>query len=154
MQMAELEYGRAVVSGERLGVIMLDIDNFKQINDQHGNLVGDDVLKSVADRLSRHVREKSALIARFDGDEFCVMLKIRSLRSLYKLADELRISIGSDPVTSAPIVVKVTMSAGICHIDELTAYPENLREFLNLANQALLEAKAHGRNLVWPEAKI
>ena len=151
MQMAELEYGRAVESQERLGVIMMDIDNFKQINDQHGNLVGDDVLKVVADRLSRHVREKSALISRFDGDEFCVLLKIRSQRALYKLADELRIGISSEPVTSPPIVVKLTISAGICHIDGVGAYPENLREFLNLASQALLEAKAKGRNRVHPE---
>lgn len=152
LQLAELEFEKAMEASDSLGVIMLDVDQFKRINDQHGNLVGDDVLHEIAERLSLHLKPKGALVSRFDGDEFCVMLHIRSLRALQKLADELRIAIANEPIISTPIVIKATISAGICCIDELHEKPGSLREFLNLGSQALLEAKAHGRNCVWHQS--
>ena len=151
LQMAENAFEKAFSQEHALGLIILDVDNFKDINEQHGNAVGDDVLRAIAERISRHLKSKNALISRFDGDEYCVMLPSSSSRSLYKLANELRIAIANEAVTSAPIVVKLTISAGLAHMANLPEGAMTLRDLMSSASQALLEAKAHGRNCVYPQ---
>jgi len=149
MQLAEVEYEQSMLKNESLGVIMLDIDFFKGINDQHGLEVGDDVLHEVGQRIRTHLINKKGLFSRYDGDEFVILMPIKNGRTLWNTAEELRIAISNAPVVSSPIVLKINTSAGIAFV-EGNHQKLNLRDLLNVASQALAQAKQNGRGRVWP----
>ncbi len=133
---------KAAVHGERFGVLMIDLDHFKQVNDTLGHHAGDELLKTVADRIRRSVR-KSDLVARMGGDEFVVLLS--------DICDSLEAElIGAQVVAnvSAPVDLTsrrmlVSASVGVC------TYPEGGRDpdaLLQNVDTAMYNAKAAGRN--------
>ncbi|MEH0166805.1 diguanylate cyclase [Paucibacter sp. JuS9] len=122
-------------------VLMVDIDNFKRINDRHGHAEGDRVLSGVANLLAVSLRE-SDFVARFGGEEFLVVLPDTDLSTATCVAEKLR---EAAEVAEDPHVGRVTMSIGLAmaspaHVDE--------REVLRLADACLYAAKASGRNSV------
>lgn len=124
-------------SGGDLGLVLVDVDHFKSINDRYGHSTGDSVLQVVADRLRRVLREGDALF-RFGGEEFCVLLEGADARVASMLARRSIESIASEPIMD----IVVTASAGAAHWGPPLARPSDL---LDAADAALYEAKRRGR---------
>jgi diguanylate cyclase (GGDEF)-like protein/PAS domain S-box-containing protein len=131
------EAGRRDADKSQLALVLLDLDWFKQINDEHGHPIGDTVLIEVARRLSETVREGEVL-ARVGGEEFAWLLPASSLSEAVAAADRARSAIASSPFS----IGSLTMSAGV----GLMPAPSNGAELYRLADRALYEAKQSGRN--------
>jgi diguanylate cyclase (GGDEF)-like protein len=134
----EAELQRARRNGEPLALLMVDIDNFKRINDDHGHVVGDRLLRCVAERLRRGVRIFD-VCARYGGDEFAILMPSSNVDTAMLVADRIRASIGGHCAHGA---ASVTVSIGVAHSDGRE------RELLSIADRALLEAKVMGKNMV------
>jgi diguanylate cyclase (GGDEF)-like protein len=129
-------------TGRPIGVLMLDLDHFKTINDSAGHAAGDAVLCAVADRLRAEVRLED-VVGRWGGEEFVVILDSASAVDAGLVAERLRLRIAAEPVAVEPAgEVPVTVSIG-CAVG-----PEDGEELLHHADAALYRAKAGGRNRV------
>jgi diguanylate cyclase (GGDEF)-like protein len=126
-----------------LGLVMLDIDRFKAINDAHGHQVGDGVLREVARRLAAETRSVDRL-ARFGGEEFALITVEADGAAALAAAERVCAAVRRTPVTAGPgLLLEVTVSAGAA------AMPEHARDgetLIGAADQALYTAKAGGRN--------
>jgi diguanylate cyclase (GGDEF)-like protein len=143
-QVARSELGRAQRDSSTVGIVMLDLDHFKRVNDTYGHLTGDAVLKAVADALSRQTRGYD-LVGRFGGEEFMVLLPGHDPLDLPTTVERFRQSINDLLVRSPDTqeLVKVTASAGV------VAFPaggQDLDELLLAADAALYRAKEKGRD--------
>ena len=120
-----------------VGVILLDIDHFKRVNDQYGHAQGDRVICEVAKSLKRFVNRRR-LIARYGGEEFILVTFDCDERELFELSEELRRSVEQ----LQGLVLPVTISAGCCHARALT----DIETAIDNADKALYQAKERGRN--------
>jgi len=139
----ENEVGRAQRYGTRLALIMADIDHFKQINDQHGHLAGDAVLREVARRLRVSIRE-SDVIGRYGGEEFVVAAPNCTMTDAVALAERFRSTICAPAIDLPDAQLFVTMSLGVAAISDVNGADR----LLHLADEALYLAKHRGRNQV------
>jgi diguanylate cyclase (GGDEF)-like protein len=130
-----------------LSLLMMDLDFFKSINDEHGHLVGDDVLRAAAQRLRRALEPREALLARFGGEEFVIVLPGTDLRAAVAVAEDMRRAISSAPCESqhGP-AVPISASVGVHTVVPGTI--DDIENALQVADQALYAAKANGRNCV------
>lgn len=133
-----------------LSIIMLDIDHFKSVNDTHGHLAGDTVLREVAKILSGSIR-KGDYVARYGGEEFIVILPETKMIRAIELAERLRKTIEAHCIAvSAGNTLKVTASFGVSSLK-----PDSDKESLiKEADEMMYRAKAHGRNMVMPGVKL
>lgn len=131
--------------GHETVLIILDIDNFKKINDTYGHPVGDDILRQVADLLKSNVRD-SDTVFRFGGEEFIILMPQTSLEGGYAFADRLRKLIMDKTFSIGPITVQITSSFGITSMDDTNS--QNLEGYYHLADRALYLAKQRGKNRV------
>lgn len=139
----EAEAIRAGSFGQPLGLVTVDIDRFKTINDSRGHPAGDAVLREVARRLRGVVRSVD-LVARVGGDEFALILIQADAQAARAAALEACAAVGREPVAAAGgPAVPVTASAGIA---ALPADAKGVVELVAAADQALYAAKAAGRN--------
>jgi two-component system, cell cycle response regulator len=140
-----LEAEHAFRSGQDLGLLVVDIDHFKRINDAHGHQAGDRVLRELAARLVASSRDGD-VIARYGGEEFVVLLRNTSVQAVPETAERLRRAVGDAPVVLADdIGLATTISVGGA------AWPVHARsadELVRVADQALYAAKRLGRNRV------
>jgi diguanylate cyclase (GGDEF)-like protein len=145
-------WSQAPLSSVSCSVVMLDIDHFKNLNDQYGHLYGDRVIKRVAHLLSEALRGEDDFIARFGGEEFLVILPRTAIPTASLIAERLRgvvelaglpfLRAGEIPITG----MRATISCGVASgTSEL--YP-NPYDLLGAADEALYRAKRDGRNLV------
>lgn len=134
------KFSRALRYQDRLSVIMLDIDHFKEINDTYGHLVGDTILKEVAKTLNTSKRNED-FASRFGGEEFVILLDNCALEDAHNKAEILRKNIEA----LLPQNVVVTASMGVA---ELSFAHSSFEDLLKDADKALYEAKASGRNKV------
>ncbi len=123
-----------------LACIMLDLDHFKAINDQHGHSVGDQVLQMVAETLRSSLRITDA-VCRYGGEEFCILLPSTGAEKATVVADHARRQVAEKRVQD----VQVTASFGVCGLTAGITEPQQL---LDRADQALYLAKDRGRNQV------
>ncbi len=129
-----------------LGLLLFDIDEFKRTNDTHGHVVGDAVLRAVADRVGALIRLED-VFARFGGEEFVVLIRATDPRDAIRLAERLRSSIEAMTVRAEGAEVRVTISVGISTLGELL--PEAAgKELIAQADTRLYRAKGEGRNRV------
>jgi two-component system cell cycle response regulator len=130
----------------KLVVMMLDIDNFKSINDTLGHASGDEILKQISERLSENVRQID-MIARVGGEEFLVLVPDASMPRAMLIAERLRRLVESKPFSahSGKVSRKITVSIGIAKKEKHHNYATDL---INCADQALYKAKAQGRNRI------
>ncbi len=141
------EHLRRAISGARrhgrtVGVLLVDIDHFKDVNDQHGHLAGDAVLKEVAARLQGAIRTEDAL-GRWGGEEFIAVLTDTPGEAIGVLAERMRQAIASTPfVLDDGTRIRVTVSIG--H----TAGTEDAEVLVHRSDDALYVAKEAGRNQV------
>ena len=125
---------------KQLGVIMIDLDHFKLINDNHGHSTGDEVLKEAARRM-REVVKGIGTLARYGGEEFSVLLEGMQPDQLQETAEAIRVAIESKPVSD----IQVTCSVGLALRVSNALDPQHL---LDQADQCLYVAKRRGRNQV------
>ena len=143
----EEEFKRFRRSGRRFSLLMIDIDNFKMVNDNYGHQFGDQVLKVIARCCSDEVRG-SDIVARFGGEEFAVALMDSSAGGAVSFAERLRKSIESCKVTTdTGTSVNVTVSIGV---DEVSEKRNSWQEILGCADAALYDSKKRGKNRVTP----
>jgi two-component system cell cycle response regulator len=137
------EQERAARFGERFSVVLIDLDDFKAINDTHGHPVGDAVLVEAARRLDAHTREVD-VVARYGGEEFALLLPQTELDGAVLVAEKIRAELGDVPVMTEAGPLHVTMSAGVaCHPHHGTG-----SALLAAADAALYAAKSGGKNQV------
>ncbi|MFO7838221.1 MAG: sensor domain-containing diguanylate cyclase [Desulfosalsimonadaceae bacterium] len=123
-----------------LALILMDIDHFKQFNDRYGHLAGDRVIREVAKMIAGQARE-SDLAARYDGEEFAILLPETGLKAGCRYAERLRRIVAGRPLAGH----RVTISLGVSTWRDSDGSPEAL---IQKADQALYEAKQQGRNRV------
>lgn len=127
---------------ECTALICLDIDHFKKVNDNHGHMVGDRTLVSLASILKESCQERG-LCARFGGEEFSLLLSGASKQDLYYQAERLRHRIAEHDFTK---VGQVTVSIGLVHLDQKIV--ASFDRYYEAADRALYAAKTAGRNQV------
>jgi diguanylate cyclase (GGDEF)-like protein len=126
-------------------VMMIDIDKFKNVNDNYGHSIGDDCIKLLATILENNIRN-SDIIARFGGDEFAIILPNTQLQNAIELAEKLRLIVMNQKIDVKNDVVKFTISIGVDKVNYLK--DNSIEESLNRADKALYKAKHRGRNQV------
>ena len=146
---AAAEVARAVRTGSPLAVALLDLDRFKQINDTYGHLLGDDVLRRVADTMT-HVLRDYDLAGRFGGEEFVMLFPHTRAVDALRIAERIRAHISQLPIYATggagPERVPVTVSIGVAALD--AGSRRELTDLLAAADAALYRAKASGRDQV------
>jgi diguanylate cyclase (GGDEF)-like protein len=145
MTFMEREIARSRRCGSQIGVLMLDIDHFKQINDTYGHTTGDKVLVDVGQRLTSGIRTYD-WVGRYGGEEFLVLLSDCNTETVKLCAERIREIVADEPVTASgkPLKVTVSVGAALCPNEDSTT----CQEFLQLADKALYRAKQNGRNRV------
>ncbi|MDT8394851.1 MAG: GGDEF domain-containing protein [bacterium] len=136
MTTLEKEYYRSKRYGTALSLIMVDLDDFKRVNDEHGHQYGDQVLKTVAEVIKRRIRDMD-IAARFGGEEFIVLAPGTEILPACRLAERLREGIAETGTTA---------SLGVaCFPNNSSRFPDDL---IRLADMALYRAKKSGKNQV------
>lgn len=130
-----------------LALLMLDLDAFKRVNDEHGHLAGDAVLQSVSQLLLRLIRVEDVL-ARYGGEEFVVILRATNLPGAARLAERLREAVARERVDADGKGLQVTVSIGVATLAEVSS-EQGATELLATADARLYRAKMSGRNRVY-----
>jgi diguanylate cyclase (GGDEF)-like protein len=137
------EHSRQLREGTSFGVILMDLDHFKYVNDTYGHLAGDAVLKEAARRMAACIRPYDTL-GRYGGEEFLVIAPSSDDRGTLGLAERIRKAIESSPATTDSGEVAMTVSCGVAVSQRES--PSDPTALLHLADEALYRAKQHGRN--------
>jgi diguanylate cyclase (GGDEF)-like protein len=137
------EIRRVERSGEPLSMLLIDIDDFKRLNDRQGHSAGDEILKRIADIMNSTLRG-SDLCARYGGEEFVILAPGTDTQGAYLLAEKVRTAIAEQSfiVDDSLRPTRVTVSAGVA------AFKGNRKLFFDKADQALYRAKADGKDCV------
>jgi diguanylate cyclase (GGDEF)-like protein len=138
------ELRRAIRFQEPFAVLMVDIDNFKRVNDDHGHQAGDAVLIELAQRLTDATREVDVL-TRYGGEEFALILPKTGVDGAMRLAEKVKEMVAAQPFRAGDTVVPVTVSIGTA------SYPDHglsVVDIIAASDAALYRAKAGGRNRV------
>jgi diguanylate cyclase (GGDEF)-like protein len=141
---ATLAVDRARRRRDCLAVLLADVDHFKRVNDTHGHLTGDAVLRTLAAEMRQQVRE-SDLVGRFGGEEFAILLSGTTATEAYLVAERIRRGVGVVRVLTKDTIVGVTVSIGVA---VLGSHGGDLGELLESADRALYRAKRAGRDRV------
>ncbi|MBI4443089.1 MAG: sensor domain-containing diguanylate cyclase [Acidobacteria bacterium] len=132
-----------------LSTIMMDLDNFKGVNDNYGHLFGDHVLEEVSQRLRINTR-KSDILARFGGEELILLAPNTDIQTAMVLGERLRIAVSSEAYVMGSCTANVTASLGISGTD--LAHFESFEALLDSSDRALYAAKRAGKNCAFTYA--
>ncbi len=127
-----------------LSALLLDLDHFKQVNDNYGHQIGDIVLQQVAQRLKNSLR-RTDFLARYGGEEFVVLAPQTPAERAIILGERLRQVIAESPITADDLQIRITLSVGIAVFPD---HAQNESELIGAADAALYKAKQMGRNRV------
>jgi diguanylate cyclase (GGDEF)-like protein len=139
----ERELARCARYGRSLSLVMFDIDHFKDINDQHGHLTGDYVLRELARRVRGRVR-KEEIFARYGGEEFTIISPEATRENAMEFAEQLRRIVQKEPFEFEGDCFEVTISLGVATVNREVDLPT----FIKMADENLYRAKRAGRNRV------
>lgn len=137
------EFSRAVRYGSELSCLLFDIDYFKRINDVHGHLCGDSILKDFAGLIKNSVRETDTLF-RYGGEEFLLLMPQTDVVNARQIAEKIRQKCQIHTFTYNETNLNLTVSIGVASFKD--CLPETPKEFLSYTDNALYQAKADGRN--------
>jgi diguanylate cyclase (GGDEF)-like protein len=143
-ELGQREVERARRFRRPLAAIMMDIDNFKQINDTYGHSTGDQVLQAVAQRCRENLR-KIDILGRLGGDEFAILLPETDMFTASSVAERVRQYIAETPVETQQVNLDVTVSIGIARATDDINYLDKL---IRRADSAMYTAKNGGRNRI------
>lgn len=146
LELMERELATSVRQQTPLSLIMMDIDHFKKINDTHGHLVGDEVLREFATRLN-NCRRQDDLLCRYGGEEFVLILSETPLTAAIQLAERCRLAVAQESFSTSESSIDVTVSIGAASLN-LEHQRITRATLLELADQQLYLAKKSGRNRV------
>ena len=144
LEILEEELNRNFRENIPLGVIMLDIDNFKTINDTYGHLIGDEVIIEVASRLKKKIRSYDK-IGRYGGDELLLILPGLGRQDAKNIAERLRQSVCAEKIQTEAGALNITVSLGVSIFD--TASRPSTKKMIEESDLALYVAKGRGRNI-------
>jgi len=144
LEMMSREFEIAARSNCSMGVIMLDVDHFKRVNDTRGHLAGDAVLKEIARRIRQAIRSYD-LAGRYGGEEFLVVLPDCDSEQIRRCAERIRSAVADEPILAEGSYLTITVSAGTTVLDPV---PGTESDALAVADTALYRAKNAGRNRV------
>lgn len=130
------------VSADGISLVFIDLDKFKQVNDTHGHLVGDSVLKKVSSLLMESLRDED-MLARYGGDEFAILLTNTDEEDAVRTAEKLRLALDNDSELKK---FGVTASIGVCASEASTA--SDSETFIRHADEVTYMAKREGGNRV------
>ncbi|WP_299003592.1 diguanylate cyclase [uncultured Shewanella sp.] len=136
------EFDRHLRYGHPTSLLMLDIDYFKNINDNYGHYAGDKVIQTISHIIRQSLR-KTDFAGRYGGEEFAIVLPETPVQQAINLAERLRQTIEATPFVFSDTVIKITASLGLCGID---SHSQTSEQWLENADMALYEAKRRGRN--------
>jgi len=142
----ELQWHSSLRHQVQQSLLLLDVDNFKKINDKHGHLFGDECLIHIAKVIHDTAKRKTDIIARFGGEEFVVLLSGTSLEKAQEIAETMRKEIEQHPFIYKNKKLTVTTSIGVSNIIPTSNINPNL--LIEQADTALYQAKSEGRNRV------
>lgn len=136
----QLEF--SVSTGQPFSILMLDIDYFKKINDVHGHMVGDEALRTFAQRVREGLRQGD-VCTRYGGEEFLIVLPLTTLQTALEVAERLRLAVEAEPLpTTPPLAVTVSIGAATYEVGQ------TVDALMAAADAALYMAKRSGRNQV------
>lgn len=145
-QMIELQIQQSKITGRESALIVVDIDNFKQINDSFGHQQGDDVIAHVAQILKKNLRN-SDIVGRYGGEEFIIMLPFTPLEHAYHVAETCRFALESTPfVLQNETTLQICASFGV---SSTGASAFDFTQLFRQADDALYQAKKQGKNQVY-----
>ena len=130
-------------SDRPLCIAMVDLDLFKKVNDTHGHLVGDEVLRDVTARMRASLRDFDT-IGRYGGEEFLIILEDAPLATARSILERVRRHVEESPINVKDVKLSITLSLGLAAAHE----EDDVESLLKRADAALYEAKAAGRNCV------
>lgn len=142
--LAKKEFSRFKRYSSKISLLMLDIDNFKAINDTYGHLAGDIVLKELVKKIKEILRE-SDIPCRFGGEEFAILLIESGKNESFNVAERIRHDIAMSNIKWQNQIVKFTVSIGLTLIKKSD---ENLDDIIHRADKALYRAKGKGKNRI------
>jgi diguanylate cyclase (GGDEF)-like protein len=145
MERFKEECKRALSQKTPLSLLMLDIDFFKNYNDQFGHTAGDIVLKKLSQIITKTLASLHPLISRFGGEEFCIAITGKDKKEAYKIGDYLRREIENEKVILRRSETHITTSVGLASLPVDALDDEDL---IRKADKAMYEAKQKGRNQV------
>ena len=138
----EEEISRAGRFNHMLGLVVLDLDKFKSVNDDYGHLYGDYVLREVSDIIADNVRAID-VVGRYGGEEFAVLLVNTDIEQCLPLAQRIVKSIADKTFLEGGIAVNITISAGLAGFPQ---HAEEVRSLISKADKAMYDTKANGGN--------
>ncbi|PKK97494.1 MAG: GGDEF domain-containing protein [Tenericutes bacterium HGW-Tenericutes-3] len=137
------ELQKGIPADERLGILFIDIDNFKSLNDRYGHLIGDEILKIVSKTIQYNLKSNDFVI-RYGGDEILVLLRQIDQDTVEYVAEKLRILVKNSGSRDIDKKTKTTISVGATILD----HKESLLQAINRADHAMYLAKSKGANQV------
>lgn len=140
------DFQRAIHRSSPLSLILFDIDFFKNVNDTHGHLAGDEVLREVGRRISK-VTAAHDVFARYGGEEFAILMSETLIENAVEIAERCRQEIANRPFQTSVGPLAVTISAGVASVQHLGNL-ESPDKLIQAADLKLYEAKHGGRNRV------
>jgi diguanylate cyclase (GGDEF)-like protein len=142
IELLDKEIARSLRHDRPLAMLIVDLDHFKAINDVHGHIAGDVVLRQFSEILRRMVRADD-IAARIGGEEFAVVLPETGERAAHEFAERLRQAVATAQFAPAGVITRITVSIGLSMLGESTSERSTL---MRSADRALYRAKDEGRN--------
>ncbi len=147
MNLAKKEFAWAKSNNEELSVLIMDVDNFKVINDTYGHGAGDEIIREIGKIIKSGFR-KTDIAGRIGGEEFAVVLKNASLEEAKMVAEKFRKTVAKTKVIYGKQEISFTISIGVATIRGNSDDINDIEDILKMADDALYKAKAKGRNYV------
>jgi diguanylate cyclase (GGDEF)-like protein len=141
----EREVARARRTENRLAIVIIDLDHFKNVNDQHGHLAGDEVLRHCVEQMKKRLRMSDSL-GRYGGEEFLLMMPGTTVEGAMTAVEDLRQAIADNHTQFGELSIPQSFSAGVWV--GLPSAKDNGNSLIAQADAALYECKAAGRNTV------
>jgi diguanylate cyclase (GGDEF)-like protein len=143
----DIEWAKAIRKKHSISILMLDIDYFKDYNDEHGHLQGDEALCIIAKIIEKRLKRSGDFVARWGGEEFVALMAHSNAEGAVKMANHIREDVEqADIHLSNGIVSKLTISIGVN--TQVPVHGNSLNDFISVADEELYKAKEAGRNRV------
>jgi len=149
------EWKRALRQQTKIGFMIIDLDCFKNYNDTHGYIEGDKVLKTIAKTIEGRIKRAADKLARWNGEEFAIVLPETKHDGVIKVAEHIRESVENEEfILNNKTVTTITVSIGVNTTVPVRDGSYSLNNFISDADNAVIRAKSLGRNTVFDITKI